>query len=182
MPETSVKLGLVHRGLDYLIERGVADPRRLGVTGGSHGGFMTSWLITQDQRFAAAVPMAPITNQVSGHLIGNIPHFVTLFLGDRYDNPGGKYFERSMHAHKARTPTLNICGALDRCTPPEEAVQFHNALLENNVKSVLLTYPQEGHGVRKLPAILDYMARVVGWFEEHVGAGVRPADDQRKSR
>ena len=75
-----------------------------------------------------------------------------------------------MHAHKVKTPTLNICGALDRCTPPEEAVQFHNALLENGVKSVLVTYPEEGHGVRKFPAAIDYAARVVAWFEQHMSA------------
>ena len=128
------------------MKQGIADPRRLGVTGVSYGGFMTSWLITQDSRFAAAVPVAPVTNQVTEHLIGNIPHFVTKFLADKYANPGGKYFERSpiMHVHKAKTPTLNICGARDRCTPPEEAVQFHNALLENGVNSALLTYPEEG--------------------------------------
>jgi dipeptidyl aminopeptidase/acylaminoacyl peptidase len=159
-------------GLDHLVKQGIADPKRIGVTGGSHGGFMTSWLITQDQRFAAAVPVAPVTNQVSIHLIGNIPHFVSLFLEDKYTNPGGKYFERSpiMHAHKAKTSTLNICGALDRCTPPEEAVQFHNALLENDVKSVLVTYPEEGHGVRKFPAAIDFATRVVGWFEAHMPA------------
>jgi len=165
-------------GLDHLIERGVADPARLGVTGGSYGGYMTAWLITQDLRFAAAVAVSPVTNQVTEHLISNIGHFVALFLKDTYINPGGKYFERSpvMHAHKAKTPTLSTCGALDRCTPPEEAVQFHNALLENGVKSVLVTYPQEGHGVRKWPATVDYSARMVGWFEEHMpAAGSRRA-------
>jgi dipeptidyl aminopeptidase/acylaminoacyl peptidase len=157
-------------GLDHLIERGIADPKRLGVTGGSYGGYMASWLITQDPRFAAAVAVSPITNQVTAHLVSNIGHFVALFLEDRYSNPGGKYFERSpvMHAHKTKTPTLSTCGALDRCTPPEEAVQFHNALLENGVKSALVTYPQEGHGVRKWPAMVDYAARMVGWFEEHM--------------
>jgi dipeptidyl aminopeptidase/acylaminoacyl peptidase len=162
-------------GLDALVERGVADPKRLGVTGGSYGGFMTSWLITQDSRFAAAVPVAPHTNQVSEHLISNIPHFMALLMKDKWNNAGGKYFDRSpiMHAYKAKTPTLNICGALDRCTPPEEAVQFHNALLENGVKSVLVTYPEEGHGIRKLPAAIDYAARVVAWFEEHM-----PAENQ----
>jgi Prolyl oligopeptidase family len=87
-------------------------------------------------------------------------------------DPGGKYFERSpiMHAHKTKTATLSTCGVLDRCTPPEEAVQFHNALLENGAKSVLVTYPQEGHGVRKWPALVDYAARMVGWFEEHIPA------------
>jgi dipeptidyl aminopeptidase/acylaminoacyl peptidase len=157
-------------GLDHLVERGIADPARLGVTGGSYGGYMTAWLITQDSRFGAAVAVSPVTNQVTEHLISNIGHFVALFLNDTYTNPGGKYFERSpvMHAHKAKTPTLSTCGVLDRCTPPEEAVQFHNALLENGVKSVLVTYPQEGHGVRKWPATVDYAARMVGWFEEHI--------------
>jgi dipeptidyl aminopeptidase/acylaminoacyl peptidase len=157
-------------GLDSLVERGIADAARLGVTGGSYGGFMSAWLITQDARFAAAIPVAPVTNQVTEHLISNIPHFVRLFLADDYANPNGKYFERSpvMHAHKVKTPTLNICGALDRCTPPEEAVQFHNALLEHGVKSVLVIYPEEGHGVRKWPALIDFGARVVEWFEENM--------------
>src|ERR1700687_5681200 len=170
-------------GLDHLVAQGIADPKRLGVTGGSHGGFMTSWLITQDSRFAAAVPCSPVTNHVTEHLIGNIPHFVAMFLADKYNNPNGKYFERSpvMHAHKAKTPTLNICGALDRCTPPEEAVQFHNALLENGVKSVLVTYPEEGHGVRKFPAAIDYAARVVAWFEEHMPAKGSSALKARKT-
>jgi dipeptidyl aminopeptidase/acylaminoacyl peptidase len=159
-------------GLDALVQRGLADPNRIGVTGASYGGFMTSWLITQDSRFAAAVSVAPVTNQVTEHLVSNIPHFVKLFLADTYTRPGGKYFLRSpvMYAHQAKTPTLNICGALDRCTPPEEAVQFHNALRENGVKSVLATYPEEGHGVRKFPAAIDYAARVVGWFQEHIPA------------
>ncbi|HVQ16175.1 MAG TPA: S9 family peptidase, partial [Vicinamibacterales bacterium] len=130
-------------GVDSLLERGLVDSSRLGVMGGSYGGYMTAWLVTQDTRFAAGVALAPATNHVSEHLVSNIPHFVKLFLDDSYTNPGGKYFQRSpiMHAHKAKTPTLSICGALDRCTPPEEALQFHNALLENGVDSVLVTYP-----------------------------------------
>lgn len=159
-------------GLDVLVEQGVADPKRLGVMGVSYGGFMTSWLITQDARFAAAVPVAPHTNQVTEHLLSNIPHFVDLFLADKYSNPSGKYFERSpiMHAQKVKTPTLNICGALDRCTPPEEAMQFHSAQLENGVESVLIIYPEEGHGIRKFPAAIDYAARLVAWFEKHMAA------------
>jgi dipeptidyl aminopeptidase/acylaminoacyl peptidase len=158
-------------GLDYLVGRGVADPARLGVMGISYGGFMTSWLITQDRRFAAAVAVSPVTNHVTEHLLSNIPHFVSLFLADTYTNPNGKYFERSpiMHARGASTPTLNICGALDRCTPPEEAAQFHSALLEGGTRSVLVTYPEEGHGVKNVPAAIDYAARVVAWFGEHLG-------------
>jgi dipeptidyl aminopeptidase/acylaminoacyl peptidase len=163
-------------GLDYLVQQGVADPDRLGVTGVSHGGFMTSWIITQDPRFAAAVAVSPVTNHVTEQLISNIPHFVELFLQDKYTNPEGKYFSRSpvMHAHKVRTPTLLVCGALDRCTPPEEAVQFHNALRANGMTSVLVTYPEEGHHVRKLPANIDFSARLVAWFEAYMPAEANP--------
>jgi pimeloyl-ACP methyl ester carboxylesterase len=117
-----------------------------------------------------AVAIAPVTNQVTEHLLSNIPDFVSMFLADSYTNLQGKYYERSpiLHAHKVRTPTLLICGALDRCTPPAEAAQFHSALLENGVQSVLMTYPQEGHGIHKLPAAIDYAARVVTWFDRHI--------------
>jgi dipeptidyl aminopeptidase/acylaminoacyl peptidase len=131
---------------------------------------MSAWLITHDKRFGAAVVVAPVINQVSERLASNIPEFVDLFVGDRFDRPGGKYFTTSplMYARYAATPTLNICGALDRCTPPEEAVQFHNALLEHGTTSVLVTYPEEGHGIRKLPAAIDCAARMVGWFERYI--------------
>jgi dipeptidyl aminopeptidase/acylaminoacyl peptidase len=162
-------------GVDALVSRGIADPDRLGVMGVSYGGFMSAWLITQDPRFRAAIPVAPFTNHVTEHLLSNIPHFEALFLADRWNNPGGSYFMRSpiMHAHRARTPTLNVCGALDRSAPPTEAAQFHSALLENGIESALVTYPEEGHGIRKFPASIDYAARVVGWFEAHLSPGGR---------
>ena len=165
-------------GLDHLVATGMADGSRIGVTGVSYGGGMSAWLITQDSRFAAAVPISPHTNQVTERLLSNIPDFVDLFLDDRYDNPEGKYFTRSpvMFAHRVKTPTLNICGALDRCTPPEEAMQFHQALLESGVNSVLVTYPEEGHGVQKWPAAMDYAARLVEWFEEHLAHSIAPAE------
>ena len=159
-------------GLDHLIDQGVADPQRLGVIGTSYGGFMSSWLVTQDARFSAAVAVAPVANQVTEHLMSNLSQFVSIFLADTYINPTGKYFERSpvMHAHKARTPTLVVCGVLDRCTPAAEAIQLHHSLLENGVETVLVSYPEEEHGIHKFPASIDYAARVVDWFEQHMSA------------
>jgi dipeptidyl aminopeptidase/acylaminoacyl peptidase len=157
-------------GLDYLVEEGVADPNRIGITGASYGGFMCSWLVTQDNRFAAAIPVAPVTHWTSKHLTTYIPAFDELFLNDSYKNAAGLYWKRSpvMYANKVCTPTLNICGALDRCTPPSQAMEFHHSLLENETISVLLTYPEEGHGIRKYPAVFDYAARVVSWFEKYM--------------
>jgi dipeptidyl aminopeptidase/acylaminoacyl peptidase len=155
-------------GIDHLVDRQIADATRLGVMGASYGGFMASWLICHDTRFSAAVSVAPMINYVTQYLVSNVPQFASLYLQDTYYRPGGKYFERSpvMHAHKARTPIMSICGALDLTTPAIEAAQFHHALQENGVTSVLVTYPEEGHGVRKFPTLIDYAARVVAWFEE----------------
>ena len=157
-------------GLDYLAGRKLADPQRLGITGASYGGYMTSWLVTQDQRFSAAVSVAPTTNYVTQHLLSNIPHFDSAFVRGSYQQLGTQYYGRSpiYFASRVATPVLNICGALDRTTPPAEAAQFHRALQESGVKSELVTYPEEGHGIRKWPASFDYSARVVDWFEAHL--------------
>ena len=157
-------------GIDCLVEAGIADPSRLGVTGLSYGGFMTCWLTTQDDRFGAAISVGPATNHVSHHLLGNIPQFDSLFLGDHYTNLSGTYYTRSplLFAGNSKTPTLLVCGDLDRCTPPEEALQFHAALLENGVDAAVVLYPLEGHGVHGIPAAIDFAARCVMWFERHV--------------
>jgi dipeptidyl aminopeptidase/acylaminoacyl peptidase len=159
-------------GLDTLVERGIADSTRLGVTGGSYGGFMTSWLITQDKRFAAAVAVAPVTDWVSEHLTCHIPYFCKIFLDDDIDNPTGKYFSRSpIHfSERVTTPTLSVCGALDKNTPAVQALEFHHALQLRGVQSVLATYPLEGHGVRTMPASFDYVTRLVTWFTSHMPA------------
>lgn len=159
-------------GLDALEKAGIADPERIGVTGGSYGGYISSWLITQDQRFAAAVPVAPVTNWVSEHLTCNVPSFCEMFLDDQISNPQGKYFTRSPihYAERVKTPTLNICGALDKITPPGQALEFHRAVQRTGVESVLLTYPGEGHGVRNMPAAFDYTARTMAWFGSHMPA------------
>ena len=159
-------------GVDALVERGIVDPSRVGLMGGSYGGFMSSWLVTQDQRWAAAVPTSPVTNWYSQHFTSNIPYFDALFLDGDPEVPGDKFHLRSpvAHASKVRTPCLNVAGALDRCTPPTQAQEFHQALLEHGVDSTLAIYPQEGHGVRAFPALIDYCTRVLAFFDQHMGA------------
>ena len=67
-----------------------------------------------------------------------------------------------------RTPTLLTSGALDRATPPGQAVEFHNALVEHGVASDVVIYPGEGHGVGSFPALIDCTTRVVAWFQRHM--------------
>ncbi len=162
---------------DALVKDGIADPERLGVTGISYGGFASAWLITQDTRFAAAVPISPATNWYSQHRTSQIPYFDELFLDGSASAPGGRFFERSpvMFASNVTTPTLQLTGALDQNTPPTQALEFHRSLLEHGVKSVLATYPTAGHGIRTFPEVIDATTRYVGWFLEHFGL-VDPAE------
>jgi dipeptidyl aminopeptidase/acylaminoacyl peptidase len=158
-------------GLDQLVTEGVADPRRLGVLGVSHGAYMACWITTRTDRFAAAVAGSPVTDWYSQHFASNIPDFDALFLGVGGPGPGGPYFERSpvFFAGRSRTPTLLTAGQLDRCTPPGQAVEFHEALLAFGVETELALYPEEGHGVRDALALADFAARACGWFERCMG-------------
>jgi dipeptidyl aminopeptidase/acylaminoacyl peptidase len=152
-------------GIDALIERGVADSARLGVTGSSHGGFMTCWLITQVNRFRAAVAVAPITDWASQRLTSNIPSFNAIFVtASSSDIPPSPL----LHVDDVTTPILLMAGRRDRCTPLAQAEQFHNALKLAGKRSTLVIYPNEGHGIRSLPATIDHIARIVGFFDDHL--------------
>lgn len=167
-------------GIDALVERGIADPGRIGLTGASYGGFMSSWLVTR-RPFAAAVPTSPVTDWYSQHYSSNIPFFDRLFLAGDPAVPGDRFHERSpvVHAHRVTTPCLNVAGARDRCTPPGQAREFHTALVEQGVESVLAIYPEEGHGVRAFPALLDYCTRMLAWFERHMPASLEQSSVDR---
>jgi dipeptidyl aminopeptidase/acylaminoacyl peptidase len=168
-------------GVQELVNRGVADPERLGVFGGSYGGFMSSWLVTQTDIFAAAVPQAPVTDWYSQHLTSNIAVFDRLFLDADPYTGGGAYFERSpaFLASRVKTPVLLTAGGLDECTPPTQAIEFHRALREHGVETALAIYPQEGHGVRTFPAVIDQAARVLAWFERFMPAHAAQAAEPR---
>jgi dipeptidyl aminopeptidase/acylaminoacyl peptidase len=158
-------------GIDAMIERGIADPARIGTMGVSYGGFMSAWLVTQDQRFKAAVAGSPVTEWYSFTFTTNIPRWGLWFLDNADpEDIGNQVYTRSpaMHASKAKTPTLLTAGAKDRCTPAGQAREFYQALTAHGVDSELVVYPGEGHGVSRFPAVTDYLARLVTWFEKYM--------------
>jgi dipeptidyl aminopeptidase/acylaminoacyl peptidase len=160
-------------GIDAMIERGIADPERIGTMGVSYGGFMSAWLVTQDQRFKAAVAGSPVTEWYSFTFTTNIPRWGLWFLDNADpEETGNQVHTRSpvMHASKARTPTLLTAGAKDACTPAGQAREFYQVLIGHGVASQLVIYPEEGHGVRRFPAVTDYLTRLVTWFETYMPA------------
>jgi dipeptidyl aminopeptidase/acylaminoacyl peptidase len=73
-------------------------------------------------------------------------------------------------ADRVRTPTLLTAGLRDRCTPPGQAVESYRALRRRDVPTEVVVYPEEGHGVEAYPARIDYMTRIVMWFERFMPA------------
>lgn len=154
-------------GVDALVTAGVADPARIGVFGGSYGGFMAAWLPTQDDRFAASVSASPVTDWYSERFDSTLGSWAGDFLGGEPHEAPEAYAGRSpvMAASASTTPTLLTAGVHDRATPVGQAVEYYRALRANGVPAEVVVYPEEGHGVRTMPAIIDAVTRLVEWFE-----------------
>ena len=157
-------------GIDSLVAAGIVDPARVAVSGTSYGGFMSSWLVTQTDRFAAAVPISPVANWYSQHYASQIPWFDAALLDGSPRAPGGQYFDRSpvFFAENATTPTLVLAGGRDKNTPTGQAIEFFGALAEAGVEAALAVYPEDGHSLRGYPAYPDSAARIVDWLQRHI--------------
>jgi len=153
-------------GIDYLISSGRVDPDRIFATGSSYGGYMSAWLATQSDIFAAVAPRCPVINWTTQHWTSNIADFDDQFLGGTAFDAKGPHFDRSPvnFAKSVRCPVLTIAGGMDECTPPTQAEEFHYALSDSNVRSELLIYPEEGHGFRDMNARKDVAIEIIDWF------------------
>jgi dipeptidyl aminopeptidase/acylaminoacyl peptidase len=162
-------------GVDALVRDGIADDARVAITGGSYGGFMSSWAVTQTDRFAAAMPFAVVTDWTSFHYTTNIGQFDALFLQGDPNDPAGPYPKWSpvFHAHECKTPTLIIHGEDDLCTPLPQATEFYNALVESGCEVELVVYPREGHGWSESEHQIDAWNRIRDWLEKHVKTNSR---------
>jgi len=158
---------------DHLVEIGVADADRLGVTGGSYGGYATAWLATRySERFAAGVMFVGISNKISKFGTTDIPEEETLVhaLYEPWDR--WEYFlERSpiYHVEKGATPLLIMGGDADPRVSPTQSSEMYRALKTLGRAPVrLVKYPGEGHGNRRAGSRFDYQLRLLRWFDHYL--------------
>jgi dienelactone hydrolase len=146
------------------------DEARLGITGGSYGGFMTMWAVTQTKVFRAAVAQAGISDWLSYYGENGIDQWMLPYFGASvYDEP--KVYARSAPINfirNVRTPTLEIVGENDIECPAPQTEEFWHALRDLRVPTAMVIYPQEGHALRDPAHLEDAQRRVLGWFGKYL--------------
>lgn len=156
------------------------DPQRLGVSGGSYGGYMTNYIITRTDRFAAAVSERSISNLLTSYLSTDIGyHFGREYIG-RGSDPWQELVKGELspihRAHRAVTPTLFIHGMNDYRCQPSESVNMYSALKIHGVESRIALFEGESHGlvVRGRPqSKLRRYREFLSWFDRFLGDGGR---------
>lgn len=156
-------------GVDHVLKmKQEIDPDRLGVTGGSYGGFMTNWVITQTGRFKAAVSSASVSNLVSFYATSLYQDLVHAeFGGFPWDDNFALLWKWSPLAHvkSASTPTLFVHGEQDNDVHITQAEEMYTALRRRGIEAAFARYPREGHGFREPMHILDRTERTLAWFD-----------------
>ena len=160
-------------GLDAALARyDWLDPDQVAVEGGSYGGQLTNWLITQTTRFKAAIPSASISNLISlSYTIWAADYPRVEFNGYPWENGNAaKMWERSALAHiaKVKTPTMLIHGELDQDVVVTEAEQMFNALEAGGCRSRVPALPARRPQPARAAARVDAMERSVAWYERHL--------------
>ncbi|MBI1354798.1 MAG: prolyl oligopeptidase family serine peptidase [Acidobacteria bacterium] len=150
-------------GVDKLIADGLVDPDRLAIAGASYGGYMSSWTISQTDRFKAAVIGAAITDTQAFLRTLDVPDRFVDYLGEDPRN----YARHSPLAYGDRmvTPTLVWHGELDIRVPLMQGRALYVTLQKYGVPSQFLIYRGEAHGVSQPAHVRDLLERKVDWLE-----------------
>ncbi len=168
-------------GIRFLARRGIADSTRVGLGGGSYGGFAAAWFATYYTRLVrAAVMFVGISDLISKRGTTDIPYEeLYVHSGRPLEEMWKLSLERSpiYWAHRSRTATLIIGGAADTRVHPSQSLELYRRMKMNHHPAVrLVQYPGEGHGNRRMPGRRDVLYRTLRWMDWYV-RDARPIED-----
>jgi len=161
-------------GVDHALALGWVDPKRLYVTGGSYGGFMTNWIVGHSDRFRAAVTQRSISNNISAFGTSDIGwHFWEHEMGDATPWRGAeKLVFRSplTYVTNVKTPLLILHAERDLRCPIEQAEQLFTALKVLGKEAVFVRFPEDNHDLTrggKPKHRAEHARRIADWFDAH---------------
>jgi dipeptidyl aminopeptidase/acylaminoacyl peptidase len=158
-------------GVDAVLKRGYIDEKRMGVTGGSGGGLLTNWTVTQTDRFAAAVSQRSIADWYGFWFTADFTLFTpTWFRKAPWEDPAD-FVARSpiTHVAKVKTPLMLVDGDDDLRTPPADGGEMmFRALKYLKVPTVMVRFPGETHELSrsgKPKHRVERLQHIIGWFD-----------------
>ncbi|MBD59241.1 MAG: S9 family peptidase [Citromicrobium sp.] len=169
-------------GKRALVEAGIADPDRTGITGGSYGGYASAWGATAlSAEYAASVMFVGISNQISKFGTTDIPMEMYNVHARKWpweDWQGMLEVSPIYHVDKAETPLLIMHGAEDTRVAPSQSYELYRNIKVRKPDTPvrLVLYPGEGHGNQRAAARYDYNLRMIEWFETFLKTGDRDAE------
>ncbi|ALS34861.1 hypothetical protein PTRA_b0372 [Pseudoalteromonas translucida KMM 520] len=157
---------------NHLVDIGLVDTKRVGITGGSYGGYASAWGATKlTEHFAASVMFVGVSNQLSKFGTTDISNEMNLVHARSY--PWDKwqwYLERSpiYWAGQSKTPLLIMHGKDDPRVHPAQSMELYRYMKVQGKDVRLVYYPGEGHGNRKVAAQYDYSLRLMRWMDNYL--------------
>ncbi len=154
-------------GVQAMVDRGIADPERLGVGGWSWGGYLTAYTITRTQMFKAAVMGAGLSNMISDHGTDDIPSANLYYYPGQPYHHLDDYWESSAikHVTNCATPTLIVHGEADDRVHITQGAEMYRALKVLDVPVEFVRYPREPHGFKERRHQIDLLTRIGKWYE-----------------
>ena len=157
-------------GVDYVIDRGMADPDKLGVMGWSYGGFMSSWIVSHCDRFKAASIGAPVVDLSFQNMTDDIPGFLPSYMKA---DPWADWAVYDSHSplrfvQNVKTPVMLQHGEADARVPIGNSLMFYHALQRKGVPVRLLALPRQPHGPNEPKMVLKAAQSNLEWFEKYL--------------
>ncbi len=159
------------KGVDQVIDKGYIDKDNLFITGGSYGGYMTAWIIGNDDRFKAAVPQRGVYNLVSFWSTTDITQFTKDEIGAFPWEDLDQMWKLSpiSYVNKVKCPTRVIHSECDFRVPISQGEEYFASLVKLGIEAELIRYPEEGHELSrsgKPKHVKDRLEKIVGWFNK----------------
>ena len=161
-------------GVDYALESySWIDETRLGITGGSYGGFMTNWVVGHTNRFKAAVTQRSISNWISFYGVSDIGYYFTEWqmLADMQDIDKLWHHSPLKYAANVETPLLILHSERDFRCPIEQAEQFYITLKRMGKEVGLVRFPESDHNLSRtgIPSLrLERLQQITDWFKKYL--------------
>jgi dipeptidyl aminopeptidase/acylaminoacyl peptidase len=159
----------IMKATDLLVERGIADEKRMAVTGGSYGGYLVSWIAGQTDRFACIVNHAGVSDFQTQYASDVVHHRARSMGGEPWDDVEGlDRYNPLRSAAGFKSPMLVLHGMKDYRVPYNQGLEIYNVYRAMGLPARLVVYPDENHWILGRANSLHWYGEVLSWLKRWI--------------